>query len=432
MRPRIQTPILSDEGWLTPDSDVICSMAIAPDGRSIVSGSADGRIRLWDAHTGHPLCARVKGHRKAVEYLAFTSDGTMIASGSLDNTLRMWDANGMKPLGPPAPLIRSRWNVTLVAISPDGRKLACLASPYAIDILDVHKREASGPRLADHTAAINCFAFSSHNDMLISGSDDGELRIWSLLAHEVLSASLEAHESAVTSVAISSDGKILASGALDHSIRIWDAQTHQPRGNSLEGHTGSVYSIAFFPKGTWIISGSADRTVRVWDVATGAIVCEPLQGHREAITSVAVAADGLTIVSQSRDGTIRLWDAPIKMTFRATHEIRNDMSIYDTSLLSWPYQLQLGPRWSSYIEDGYIMNAQDEIILWVPYHTRHRLMTPRTRLILGAEAIYLDFSRFKYGTSWTECYTPDQDDQSDTVPSEIEGLPVYGPRHFIP
>ena len=55
--------------------------AFSPDGRHIVSGSADNTVRLWDAATGQPVGDPLSGHTDAVLSVGFSPDGTRIASG---------------------------------------------------------------------------------------------------------------------------------------------------------------------------------------------------------------------------------------------------------------------------------------------------------------------------------------------------------------
>ncbi|WP_235620311.1 WD40 repeat domain-containing protein [Prochlorothrix hollandica] len=56
-------------------------MAFSPDGQTIVSGSSDKTIRLWDLQ-GNPIGEPFRGHSAYVWSVAFSPDGQTIVSGS--------------------------------------------------------------------------------------------------------------------------------------------------------------------------------------------------------------------------------------------------------------------------------------------------------------------------------------------------------------
>ncbi len=66
------------------------AVAFSPDGRLLVSASADHSVRLWDLVTGKPLRILV-GHSAWVLGIDFSPDGRLLASGAEDKTLRLWD-----------------------------------------------------------------------------------------------------------------------------------------------------------------------------------------------------------------------------------------------------------------------------------------------------------------------------------------------------
>jgi glucose repression regulatory protein TUP1 len=69
----------------------VTSVAINPiDGYTIVAGSLDEMVRIWDSRTGQ-LLERFVGHTNSVYSVAFSPDGKSVVSGSLDKSLKVWD-----------------------------------------------------------------------------------------------------------------------------------------------------------------------------------------------------------------------------------------------------------------------------------------------------------------------------------------------------
>src|SRR5436305_1167606 len=63
----------------------------SPDGRRILTGSADKTARLWDATTGAPIGESMRHEDEAVD-ADFSHDGARIATPSKDRKARSWEA----------------------------------------------------------------------------------------------------------------------------------------------------------------------------------------------------------------------------------------------------------------------------------------------------------------------------------------------------
>ena len=73
---------------LSSDSGVIKDLVFAPDGSAIYSASSGGEVRRWEVETGlaapnHPIIV----HEREVGTLALSPDGRTLVSGSMDHTL---------------------------------------------------------------------------------------------------------------------------------------------------------------------------------------------------------------------------------------------------------------------------------------------------------------------------------------------------------
>jgi hypothetical protein len=251
----------------------VISVAVAPDGKTVATGSYDGTIRLWDWMTGS---ARVlRGHQKEVFSLAFAPDGRFLLSGSGDGDARLWTLAGSE-----ARVLRSHLErVHAVAVAPDGRTVATATADGLITLIPLSPQGGQEVRtLRGHVGRVTTLEFAPDGRSLASAGDDRAIRIWTLASGEA--RRLEGHTDGVLVVAFGQHGRQLASASEDQTVRIWDLATGKAR--VLEGHRGGVTALAFHPRRPWVASGGSDTTVRVWELDTGAE--RVLPRHRDRVT----------------------------------------------------------------------------------------------------------------------------------------------------
>lgn len=106
-------------------------------------------------------------------------------------------------------------------------------------------------------------------ELLISGSDDHTLFLWSLFPSSTPTAGkqkpltrLNGHQRQVSHVAFSPDGRWAASAAWDNSVRIWEGRTGKFVA-TLRGHVGAVYRLAWSADSRMVVSASKDATLKV-------------------------------------------------------------------------------------------------------------------------------------------------------------------------
>jgi GTPase SAR1 family protein len=73
------------------------SVSWSGDGQRVVSGGAEGTVRLWEAQSGQPL-AVLEGHKERVWSVGWCGDGQRVVSGGGDGTVRLWEAQSGQPL----------------------------------------------------------------------------------------------------------------------------------------------------------------------------------------------------------------------------------------------------------------------------------------------------------------------------------------------
>ena len=80
----------SQVATLSGHTDQVRSLTFSSDGTSLVSGSDDKSVKLWDMQTGR-IAKTFTGHTCYVFSVSISADHAMIASGSYDETMCLWD-----------------------------------------------------------------------------------------------------------------------------------------------------------------------------------------------------------------------------------------------------------------------------------------------------------------------------------------------------
>ena len=148
------------------------SISFSPDGNTIAAAGSDrsnSAIRIWDLETG---TARVLGQAsRQITSIAFLPDGKHLAAGSWDETVRVWNVR----TGDSRTLGDNCSCIVRLAVSNKGDRIAASSLDGRLRIWDV---ETGRSRIAGQCYSVNALAFTTDDQALVTGSDDGAVRIW--------------------------------------------------------------------------------------------------------------------------------------------------------------------------------------------------------------------------------------------------------------
>lgn len=271
---------------------------------------------------GEVWCMGEKG--AAVIAVAFTSDGRYLLSAAGSTLYLREAATGREVRRMQAPA-----TVNGAAVSPDG-SLAASVGAKAGGRSDVVLWElATGRevrRLVGHEEDVNGVAFSPGGKSLVSGGDDGLVRVWSVATgKEKWRFEISAVIPTVYCVAYSPDGSCVAAGTFanghDKSIWVWDVKDGErielEKGwfDAQMGMEPGINSLAFTADGEEIIAAREDCIVQFWDIESQEFGVQFTTGgffssvsHTKPVTAVAVSPDGGRVASVGQDNMLRLWD----------------------------------------------------------------------------------------------------------------------------
>jgi WD40 repeat protein/serine/threonine protein kinase len=275
-------------------------------GEWIVAGTGTGALLSWKLPDGQPG-AGFDGHKASITSLAVAPNGRNVASGDADGSIRIWKfatRRTIVTLRPPNPF--ERWPVGL-AYSPDGKSLAATTllgesrqnALTAWELAPGQESSLARPRLpweavlplpqslalalAYHGESLS-FAFQYSYGLLPQPKPDSSARnsgksidvrqhtgLWDVFnSREVMSAPLRD----IGPIACSRDGKFfVAAGVEDGGLKVWDTATgreafHLDKLGGLE----NITAVAMC-QDTLAVSGAGpgeqeSKLVKLWDVRT--------------------------------------------------------------------------------------------------------------------------------------------------------------------
>jgi hypothetical protein len=159
---------------------------------------------------------------------------------------------------------------------------------------------------------------SADGRRLLTGDDDGLVRLWDVATGQVV-RDLVGHRDTIWCVALSADGRQALSGDADGQVRLWQTATGGVR--LLAPHQKDTLAVALAPDGRRAVSASVTRAMRRYDLETD-LKPQPFPPHPTGVIAVAFSPDGRRVASASGwrpmrkrgvqpagfDYHVRLWD----------------------------------------------------------------------------------------------------------------------------
>jgi WD40 repeat protein len=258
-------------------TDLLESLLVLND-ETLVSGSADKTIKVWDINTGRELHT-LTGHSECINLLWISFDNATLVSGSIDGQIKLWDiATGIE-LNTFSYYNEEPW---AIIVAPDGLKV--------VSIKQRQKRHQA-IRLWDINigADLNTFLSDSHITEVVVVTPDGTKIIsgsdYNSFMHDIYFTG-------------------------DKTIKIWDLAQGKEL-HTLYGHQARILSLAITPDSNKVISGSSDRSIKVWNIVTGTELNTFSDYASSGVKTLAINHDGsniFVVYFEAFDITIKVFD----------------------------------------------------------------------------------------------------------------------------
>ncbi|KAH7030969.1 WD40 repeat-like protein [Microdochium trichocladiopsis] len=251
--------------------------AFLPGDKVVVVGTKGGELELFDVASA-VLLDSVAAHDNAIWSLQVHPDGRSMVSGSADKSAKFWNFQivqeqvlGTTRTTPKLKLVQSRTlkvsdDILSLKYSPDAKYLAVSLLDNTVKVFFVDSLKLY-LNLYGHKLPVLSMDISYDSKLIVTCSADKNIRIWGLDFGDCHKA-LFAHQDSILQVAFvpqNSDGSghHFFSASKDKTIKYWDGDKFEQI-QRLDGHHGEIWALAISKTGNFIVSASHDKSIRVW------------------------------------------------------------------------------------------------------------------------------------------------------------------------
>ncbi|MEM7725477.1 MAG: WD40 repeat domain-containing protein [Cyanobacteria bacterium P01_A01_bin.45] len=280
---------------------------------SISSINLSSWAQRTEKNQSFPTIRNLRGHIWSIASLTFTADGKTLVSGSFDHTIKVWNLKTGKMI---RTLDFHKDGVNCVVINPRTKQLisaggaAQINTDTKIKVWNLEKGKLVRT-LKGHGMGVKSLLVTPDGKTLISASYDKTVKLWDVKTGKLL-RTLIGHQAWVKTLALSRDGKTLASGGgslakdTDTNIRIWDLSTGKLV-KTLTGNSNAVNFLSFSKDGNTLISGG-ERHIKLWNLNTSILQSQFTVSKLGNITSITASPSKTNLVITTLNGGIELWD----------------------------------------------------------------------------------------------------------------------------
>jgi len=287
----------------------------------LATGSYDHDIRFWEAWSG--ICSRTIARKEEsgqINRLVISPDKRLLAA-AIHKKINIYEVASTSS----TPLITFEghtMNITSLSFHSEGKWLVTGSEDGMIKIWDL--RSAHLHRDYDNEAPVNDVVVYPNQGELISCDQAGRIKQWDLSENICTHELTPAGDTPMRSISLASDGSCLVAGNYKGECYVWkinEERSELPRFQPVtrfQAHNKYLTRCLLSPDVKYLATCSADTTVKIWSLTPSYEfrLEKVLQGHQRWVWDCAFSADSAYLVTASSDHTARLWEMASGETVR--------------------------------------------------------------------------------------------------------------------
>lgn len=261
----------------TLDCGYALCITFLPGNKIVVLGTREGTLELFDIASS-TLIDTIPAHEAAIWTLHLNPDGKSLVTGSADKTAKFWELRviqeevlGTTRKQPKLTLVHTRIlkttdDIMALKFTPDGKYLAIATLDTTVKIFFTDSLKLY-LTLYGHKLPVLSLDISYDSKLIVTSSADKTIRLWGLNFGDCHKTFL-AHNDSILSVSFipnnnDQNAHHFFSASKDRSIKYFDGDKFEQI-QQLTGHHGEIWAMTPSHSGTFIVSASHDKSIRIW------------------------------------------------------------------------------------------------------------------------------------------------------------------------
>ncbi|XP_076300716.1 periodic tryptophan protein 2 homolog [Lasioglossum baleicum] len=204
----------------------------------------------------------------------------------------------------------SNQRISSIAINSTGDWIALGCSAVGQLLVWEWQSETYAMKQQGHSNNMNVLAYSPDGQYIVTGGDDGKVKLWNTL-NGFCSVTFHEHTSSVSSVLFSHNRKFIVSAALDGTVRAYDLARYRNFRTLTSPRPVQFTCVALDTSDEFIAAGGQDFfDIYLWSMKLGTLL-EIMSGHEGPVVSIAFNPNPASteMVSVSWDKSLKIWNA---------------------------------------------------------------------------------------------------------------------------
>ncbi|GMR38343.1 hypothetical protein PMAYCL1PPCAC_08538, partial [Pristionchus mayeri] len=273
------------------------------------------------------------GHKAPVRAAAFNNDGTLCATGSVDTSIRILDVEriiaresggDISDNGPESsnPIIRTFYDhvdeVTSIVFHPREPILVSGSRDMTVKFFDYSKMAVKrAMKTITEVFSISAMSFHPGGEFLLVATEHPTVRLYNVETLQCFVGSMpsDQHTARVVDINYSDNARLYVTGSEDGDIKVWDGISNRCVETFNRAHDGAkICSARFTKNGKYILSSGLDSVVKLWELSTNRCIQTYTgagsTGHQEhPIQAAFNHNEDFVMFPDEQSGSLCSWDS---------------------------------------------------------------------------------------------------------------------------